>query len=64
MEQADVVSQEYDEVFVKSYFNKALGRRIYAHEYGKQCFVLRFRRKRAAANDPPSLPPREPPAAA
>ena len=30
----------YKEIFVKSYFHKGLGRRIFAHEYGLQAFRL------------------------
>lgn len=39
---------EYDVVFCKSFFHKGLKRRVYAYEYGKKVFALRFRRKHAA----------------
>jgi len=38
--------EEFEEIHVTSYFHKGLGRRVYAREYGKKCFVLRVRVRR------------------
>ena len=41
--------EEFETVFCASFFHKKLNRRVYAHEYGKKVFALRFRRKSKAA---------------
>lgn len=37
---------EFEYVFVKSFFHKGLGRRIYAWQYGKDAFRLKIRKKK------------------
>lgn len=35
----------YEDICVASYFHKGLGRRVFAWEYGKRCFVLRVKQR-------------------
>lgn len=36
---------DYEYIFVKSFFHKKLGKRIYASQCGKKAFRLRVKRK-------------------
>lgn len=36
---------DFEYIYVTSFFHKKLGRRIHAHECGKKAFRLRIRRK-------------------
>ncbi|WP_437609168.1 hypothetical protein WMF20_49555 [Sorangium sp. So ce834] len=35
----------YEDICVASYFHKGLGRRVFAWQYGKRCFVLRVKQR-------------------
>lgn len=38
--------EDYEYIFVASYFDKKAGRRIYARSYGKKAFRLRVRKNK------------------
>jgi len=40
--------EDHEYIFVKSFFHRGLGRRIYAWQYGKKAFRLKIRRKRVS----------------
>lgn len=38
-------NDDYEYIFVKSFFHKGLKKRIYAAQYGKEAFRIRVKRK-------------------
>jgi hypothetical protein len=47
MANQNCIDDEYEYIFVTSFFHKGLGRRIYASSYGKTAFRLRVKKAKA-----------------
>lgn len=41
-------------IYVKSFFHKGLGRRVYASQYGKRAFRLKIRNRTPKRSGPPT----------